>query len=441
MLAGAACMDRQASGAAGQMAAAVEWLTPEERTSLERRVIASASMAHAGTHALELVFAALLVRIGFEFGADLAMLGAVGNAGTLTFGVFALPSGWLVDRYGPRAVMTLAMGSAALFALVVAVSPTLWLLAGSLTLLGAGIGLYHPAGISMVATVSSRRGAALATHGVAGIVGIAFAPGAAIAIAIATDWRVAYVAFAAVAAAMAVLIWRISPDQQTAKRAADESARAAAATPAARRRTTPPPPAGWFTRPLLVLYAAAIGVGFIYRGSLTFLAVHFERELGISLFGWDSEAIAGATASLALLLAVLGLVTGGWLSDRMPIERAILPYTVATPFFLFAMAGVGGVALLLAAAGFAICSWAQQPILNGLIADYAPPGAVGRSFGLWFLLVFGVGSLASSVTGFVSERWGTGETFLVLAACGVAVALLLLAVAQGAERRRSALDA
>ena len=130
-------------------------------------MIASASMAHAGTHALELVFAALLVRIGFEFGADLAMLGAVGNAGTLTFGVFALPSGWLVDRYGPRAVMTLALGSAALFALVVAVSPTLWLLAGSLTLLGAGIGLYHPAGISMVATVSSRRGAALATHGVA----------------------------------------------------------------------------------------------------------------------------------------------------------------------------------------------------------------------------------------------------------------------------------
>ena len=131
-------------------------LGSEERASLERRVIVSTSLAHAGTHALELVYAALLVRIGFEFGADLAMLGAVGNAGTLTFGIFALPSGWLVDRYGPRAVMTLSLGSAAAFALIVALSPNLWLLAASLTLLGAGIGLYHPAGISMVATVASR---------------------------------------------------------------------------------------------------------------------------------------------------------------------------------------------------------------------------------------------------------------------------------------------
>ncbi|MYE45394.1 MAG: MFS transporter [Chloroflexi bacterium] len=416
-------------------------LAPEERTSLERRVIVSTSLAHAGTHALELVYAALLVRIGFEFGADLAMLGAVGNAGTLTFGLFALPSGWLVDRYGPRAVMTLSMGSAALFALVVALSPNLWLLAASLTLLGAGIGLYHPAGISMVATVASRRGIALATHGVAGIVGIAFAPGVAIGIAIATDWRIAYVAFAALAAGVAIVIWQLSPDYETAQRAAAESGRAAQAVPPARQRTTPPPPGGWFTRPLLLLYAAAVGVGFIYRGSLTFLAVHLERELGIELFGWDAEAIAGATASLALLLAVIGLVTGGWLSDRIALERAILPYAVVTPFFLFAMGGVGGVGLLLAATGFAICSWAQQPIMNGLIADYAPPGMVGRSFGVWFLLVFGVGSLASSVTGVVSERWGTGETFVVLAAVGVAVALLLLAVTQGAERRRGALEA
>ncbi len=416
-------------------------LGSEERASLERRVIVSTSLAHAGTHALELVYAALLVRIGFEFGADLAMLGAVGNAGTLTFGIFALPSGWLVDRYGPRAVMTLSLGSAAAFALIVALSPNLWLLAASLTLLGAGIGLYHPAGISMVATVASRRGVALATHGVAGIVGIAFAPGVAIGIAIATDWRVAYVAFAALAAGVAVVIWQISPDYETAKLAAAESGRAAQATPPARRRTTPPPPGGWFTRPLLVLYAAAVGVGFIYRGSLTFLAVHFERELGSSLFGWNAEAIAGATASLALLLAVIGLVTGGWLSDRFPLERAILPYALATPLFLFALGGAGGLGLLLAATGFAICSWAQQPIMNGLIADYAPPGMVGRSFGVWFLLVFGVGSLASSVTGFVSERWGTGETFVVLAAVGVAVALLLLGVAQGAERRRGALEA
>ena len=125
----------------------------------------------------------------------------------------------------------------------------------------------------------------------------------------------------------------------------------------------------------MIIYLTAIGTGFIYRGSLTFLAVHLERELGLSLFGWDAESLAGATASLALLAGVLGLASGGWLSDRVPVERAILPYALLTPLFLAAMGVSARVVLLLAAGGFAICSWAQQPIMNGLITDYGPEGA------------------------------------------------------------------
>ena len=193
----------------------------------------------------------------------------------------------------------------------------------------------------------------------------------------------------------------------------------------------------------MIIYLTAIGTGFIYRGSLTFLAVHLERELGLSLFGWDAESLAGATASLALLAGVLGLASGGWLSDRVPVERAILPYALLTPrVFLAAMGVSARVVLLLAAGGFAICSWAQQPIMNGLITDYAPEGAVGRSFGVSFTLVFGVGSAASTFTGIISERWDTNATFLALAACGGVVAVLQLTLggapgAGGARSRRS----
>jgi len=210
---------------------------------------------------------------------------------------------------------------------------------------------------------------------------------------------------------------------------------------AAQHRTTPPAVRTWFTGPLVIIYLSSIATGFVYRGSLTFLAVHLERELGLSLFGWDAEAIAGATASLALLAGVLGLASGGWLSDRVAAERAVLPYALLTPLFLAAMGVSGGAVLLLAAAGFAICSWAQQPIMNGLITDYAPEGAVGRSFGISFTLVFGVGSAASTITGIISERWDTNVTFLVLAACGVIIAALQIMLARGAQSRRRALEA
>ena len=421
--------------AAGPSAAAAPGL------SLERRVIVSASLAHGATHSMELVFAALLVRIGLEFGADLAVLGVVGNAGTLTFGGFALPSGWLVDRRGPRLVMTVAMGSASVCAVLVALAPSLLLLAIALALLGAGIGLYHPAGTAMVATVSTRRGTALATHGIAGILGIATAPAIAIGVAIAIDWRAAYLVFAVAAAAVAVLIWRIAPDREETARAVAARAAVLREVSSTHRRTTPPAVRTWFTAPLVIIYLSSIATGFVYRGSLTFLAVHLERELGLSLFGWDAEAIAGATASLVLLAGVLGLASGGWLSDRFAVERAVLPYALLTPLFLAAMGVSVGVVLLLAAAGFAICSWAQQPIMNGLITDYAPEGAVGRSFGISFTLVFGVGSAASTFTGIISERWDTNATFLVLAACGVVVAALQLTLARGAARRRRALEA
>lgn len=414
-------------------------LTPEARSRLERRVVASASLAHGATHAMELIFAALLLRIGLEFGADFAVMGAVGNAGTITYGAFAIPSGWLVDRRGPRVVMTLAMAIAAVCALLVAVSPNLVVLAISLSLLGAGIGLYHPAGTSLVATVATRRGLALASHGSAGNIGIAVAPALAIGIAIATDWRVAYVVFALAAAGVALLVWRVAPDRDEAAIAIAERQAALIAAPPAQPRTTPPAERGWFSAPLLVIFAAAIGTGFIYRGSLTFLAAHFERQLGISLFGWDAEAIAGALVTLVLLAAVFGQITGGWLSDRISAERAIVPFTLLIPVFLFLMSISVGVALLLAAVGFIVMNFAQQPVINGLITDYAPAGGVGRAFGISFTLIFGVGSLASTVTGLITERYDTSATFAALAVVGVIVALAMLAILLGAERRRAAL--
>jgi MFS family permease len=404
--------------------------------NLERRVVVSAALAHGATHSMELVFAALLVRIGAEFGADFAVLGAVGNAGTITFGAFALPSGWLVDRRGPRFVMSLALGSAAIFALVVALAPNLVVLAIALSLLGAGIGLYHPAGTSLVATVATRRGLALASHGVAGNVGIALAPALAIGVSIAFDWRVAYIVFAALAAGVSFLVWRLAPDRERVAQAVAQRQAALREVPLMYRRSTPPLERSWLSRPLLVIFAAAIGTGFIYRGSLTFFATHLEQQLGIEFFGWDAEAIAGTFATVVLLAAVFGQFTGGWLSDRLSAERTVVPFTLLIPLFLFLMSVSVGVALLLAAVGFVVANFAQQPVVNSLITDYAPEGAVGRAFGLSFTLTFGVGSLASSVAGVITERYDTSATFVALSLVGVFVSIAMISVLYGAERRR-----
>ena len=406
---------------------------------MERRVILSASLAHAATHGLELMFAALLLRIGLEFGADLAVLGMVTNIGTFTYGATALPAGYLSDRFGPRAVMSGCMAAAALFAAMVALSPSLPVLAVSLALLGAAIGLYHPAGVALVSTVRERRGLAYAAHGIAGNIGVALAPAAGIGIAIFAGWRASYFALVVLALVVALVVWRVAPSREEAARAAAAADGGAGEVASGLPRTAPPLHRRWLARPMLLIFAAAVGMGFIYRGSLTFLAVHLEQNLGIAFFGWSPEGVAGAVATLVLLAAIPGQAIGGALSDRIPVERAALPIVLINPLMLVLMASSSGFALILASAGFVATNFSQQPILNGLIADYAPQGAAGRAFGIFFFLSFGIGSFAGSAAGIIADRAGTEPMFYMLAAVGVGLAASMLAVARGAEVRRRAI--
>jgi predicted MFS family arabinose efflux permease len=411
---------------------------------MERRVVLASVIAHAMTHGMEVAFAALLLRIGAEFGVGLAALGVVANLGTITFGATAIPAGYLSDRYGERAVITFAMvGGAALCALVAA-SPNLPFLAVALALLGAAIGLYHPPGTAMVATLSVRRGRALARHGVAGNVGLGVAPALATVVAIAVDWRAAYLVLGALALFAALAVWRLTPGRDEAEAERRRLRAREQADPRRRAGSTPPRERHWLMPSLLLVYFAAVGQGFVYRGAITFLPAHLEEHLGLSLFGWDAEAMAGAMTTIVLLIGVAGQLAGGRLIDRMLTERAAIPFTVLLVPALLLMAPASGWLLVLASVGFVIGNWGQQPIFNSLMADYAPGGAVGRAFGFQFFMAFGIGSVAGSAAGVVAERAGTGAAFVMLSAAALAMLIALLVVLVGSERRRAehaALDA
>ncbi|HJN93035.1 MAG TPA: hypothetical protein QGF05_09975, partial [Dehalococcoidia bacterium] len=81
----------------------------ESRTQ-ERTYVLTVSVAHALVHATELTFAALLLRIEADFGTDLLILGVLANVGAFAFGLGALPSGMLVDRFGTIPILRLALG-------------------------------------------------------------------------------------------------------------------------------------------------------------------------------------------------------------------------------------------------------------------------------------------------------------------------------------------
>ena len=390
----------------------------------QRSLTISISLAHAAVHCTELTYAALLLKIGGEFGVDMLVLGFIANAFALAFGIGALPSGLLVDRLGSPRVLRICFLTAAGASLLVALSPSPVVLGIFLTILGLCIGLYHPAAISLIAQGAERRGLVLGYHGMAGNIGIAVAPAIALGFAATVGWRWSYVFLAGLALAMVVFLQFLRlptvshsrPRADTATTAPQQRAKVAVAA-------------------LVLIYMAYVLNGFIYRGSMTFLPTLIEEQVHIHILGINETALAGSLTTLALLTGGFGQYLGGSLSDRGSLERLAILLALALAPTLLLMGMSSGLLLVAAAAVFVFFNFAGQPVYNILLAEYIPGSALGRGYGLSFFASFGLGSTAASFSGLLADRWGTSSVFLALAAFGAAVLALAVALWRLSLRR------
>ena len=389
----------------------------------ERRLITYTAFAHALIHIVELTYPALLTRIEEDFGVRAVILGAIATVFGWAFGGSAIPAGFLTDRLGSRRVLFYAFAGATVSLVLVGLSPNEWFLAGTLALLGFSSVLYRRAVLSLIAQGVRQRGLALGFHGVAGNVGQALAPALAVGLAIAVDWRLAYFVLAGVAAVMAVLlsVTTLPLRGEAEVLAIDSETPQEASGPASR-------PSGRLLLPLLLVYAAFVLSGIVYRGAITFLPRHLEDFV--------DEDLGGVFATVALLMGAVGQLVGGSLSQRVRLER-LAPVLAALAVPALVLTGaVSGAFLVVVASIFVFFYFANQPVFTGLIADYAPVGALGRSYGVSFFAGFGLGGTGGVIAGALVDRWDTGAAFLGLSAF-MAVTLLLSVVIWVLSAQRS----
>lgn len=388
----------------------------------ERRLIGYTAAAHGLVHVMELTYPVLLTRIEDDFGIRAVISGALATVFGWAFGSSAIPAGFLTDRLGSRRVLVYAFVGAAILAVLVGLSPNEWFLAAGLAGLGLSIGLYHPAGLSLMAQGVRQRGLALGFHGVAGNVGQALAPAVAIGLAVAIDWRVAFFFVAGLAALMALVMATTTlPIQGEAEVLVTESA--------PERRATQQRGQNNLLVPLLIVYVAFVLSGTVYRGAITFLPKHLETFV--------NEDLGAAFLTVALLMGALGQLVGGALSQQVRLERLAPAIALLTVPALISTALLTGAPLVVLASVFVFFYFANQPVLTGLIADYAPQGAVGRSYGISFFAGFGLGSTGGIIAGAFVDRWDTAAAFLALAAFLSVIVALALVLWVMAERRAS----
>ncbi len=102
---------------------------------------------------------------------------------------------------------------------------------------------------------------------------------------------------------------------------------------------------------------------------------------------------------------------------------------------------VSGAVLVVVASVFVFFYFANQPVFTGLLADYAPPGAVGRSYGVSFFAGFGLGGTGGVIAGVFVDTWDTQAAFLGLSAFMAATLILSVVIWLMAEQRSRTVEA
>jgi len=397
----------------------------------EQKVTWLTSFSHFITHGYMTLLPAVLVVIAAEHSMSFLDIGIIANIGYFLYGLGSFPSGYLADKLGSKRMLTVGVSGMAISSILVGLSPGALSFAIAYGLLGIFASIHHPAGLAFIARrVMTARGKALGFHGVFGNIGLFLTPMvAALSVMLFHTWRAAYLIFGIVGIGFAFIIQRTKiseePDlclkslfswpakllgakaKEPVAHVASVHDRAPGASGAAAMTVIPVA--------LFVLFVGSILSGFIFRGSLTFFPALLQREIYFITSSEEPVVLAGFVTTAVLSLGLIGSWFGGYLNDKIRVPE-LFPVVI---FFIVAPALYGisrftDSSLLATGCLFSLVYYAWQPSHNYLIAKYTKKASHGVGFGINFFLIFGMGSIATAIGGYVADDYGVDRFYWIM---------------------------
>ena len=387
----------------------------------DARIIALIGAGHMVSHFLQLTIPPLFPLLREEFDVSWVALGLLSSVFYCVSGILQTVAGFFVDRFGARRVLLAGM---TLFASAIAASalaPAYWVLLPVAALAGAGNAVFHPADYSMLnATVSPRRIArAYSVHGLSGNLGWVLAPALVMPVAHFAGWRVALLTAAGAAfVAIAIVAIHTRGLGRPMPRLEHDGPRT-------------------FAADLRVLTAAPILMAFGYfallTGSTTGIQTFAVPALGMLYHA--PLALATGALTVYLFANACGILTGGFLADRVTRHDLVAGSGVLSAALLMVVLAVGvvplsAIALVMAATGFSM--GVTSPSRDMIVRAATPRGSSGKVFGFVYSGL-DLGSLvAPAMYGWLLDRGEPRAMFLVIAAI-----MLVMIVTVARVRRRA----
>jgi len=406
---------------------------PREKTG-EYQALAMVSSAHFVNHFQSLVLPPLFPLLAATLGIGFMQLGLALTVASVVGVAAQLPVGYLVDRVGSRRMLVCGLVVAGLAYLGFGLTASYPALLLAMVFVGLANSVFHPADYALLSRkiAPDRVGRAFSIHTFAGFLGNAVAPVTMITLAAAFGLNVALMAAGILALVVAVpLLFARGIDS-------DIMPTFASGHPAHPARRA----AGHGIGMLSILTPAILGLtGFFALMSLSGSGIsNFSVVALTSAFG-TSLSVANLALTAYLSAQALGVLLGGFVADltRRHAEVAAVGYAVNACIVLaIGTVGFDPVLLVVAMSGAGVLSGMIMPSRDMLVRAAAPPGAMGRTFGI-VTSGFGIGGMVGPLMfGFAMDHGAPQWVFGISVILMIAVAVVaLVSDRRSAAKQRS----
>ena len=351
------------------------------------------------------IYNVVLPLIGPDLKLDAVQLGLVATVFTVVYGVLVPIAGYVGDVFSRK---WMVFASLLIFSAGTVLTGTangfLMLVFFRSLATGAGEAFYYPAANALIGEFHREsRARAMAIHQTANYTGVVVSGFLAAWIGEKWGWRTSFLTFGLAGVVWAALVaWRLkdAPRPATGGRAAPEA-----------RVPLREVCAVVFGKPTVLLLALAFGgMAFVNIGYLTWTPTFLKEKFGLSLSN------AGfASMFYHNLLAYVGVLFGGWLSDRMAAKRRQVRMEIecvglllGAPF-IFLMGLAGSLTLTcVALAGFGFFRGLYDSNLMAAPFDVIPPRYRASATGVMLAFAFLIGSVAPVALGWMKIHMTLG---------------------------------
>lgn len=358
-------------------------------------ILAIVTASHALCHFLHQAFVVMLPAIRDALGMTPVQIGAVMTMREIAAGLASLPGGIICDRLKNRwgLVMSVCIAAFGLGWLAVSGTVGYGLLIAGLIVQAIATSVWHLPSVALLSQrFATRRGTALAIHGVGGSLGDVLGPMITGLLLAHMAWRGLLSGYATIAVLIGFAgLWVFRAELS-----------AVSAEPTGEKTQSLSTPRDILRNGMLwrVNIVAAIR-GMCYQIYTTFLPLFLADELG-----FDSKQV-GFHLGLLFTIGILASPVAGWASDHLGRKWVLVPTLAIMSALTFALALLAQTPLLLVILILlGIFFRSDYSLLSAAVLDIVGKGAATTTLGVMSFTRFGVAAAGPLVAGYLYQVGG-----------------------------------